>query len=106
MSAISPLTAGIEIARSISGSQSRAISPPGPEQFTADPFASDRQNLAAISPESLQLNNNAQTSGEKEAPALANESVSVSSSTGGGHSRGNLTAERAIRLYQTVSNLL
>ena len=104
MSLISPLTAGTDIARSFATSKSIAIVSPNEEKASADPFASDRLTLSKQANSKLQSDALAQDITNNTEPA--NQSVSVSSSTGESSVKGNLTKERAIRLYQAVSSLL
>ena len=106
MPTVPPLTPGIEIARAFGSSQSGSVLPPTAEDFVADPFVNDRITLSKQSLEKQQGNQIPSPPDSAEAPAPSNESVSVSSSVGQSNSRGNLTAEEAVRIYQAVAGLL
>lgn len=104
MSIINPVTAGTELSRSFSARQSTSALPPGPEQISADPFASDRLTLSRQA--SVQQQSDAHISASNNNSELPSEAVQVSSSTGESRSRGNLSRQQAISLYQAVSSLL
>ncbi len=104
MSIAIPLTAGIEIARSFAASQSSPSSPSDQDTAAADPFASDILKISRLAQEKQQ--NNSLVAASEESAEIPNEAVQVSSTVGLSRSRGNLTAQKAIALYQKVSSLL
>jgi len=104
MSIATPLTAGIEIARGFAASRSSPSSPSDQEAAAADPFASDVLKISRLAQEKQQ--NNSLVTASEENAEIPNESVQVSSTVGLSRSRGNLTEQKAIALYQKVASLL
>lgn len=104
MSIVNPVTAGNELARGFALRQATSVSPLDSEQLAVDPFVRDRVSISSQARQRQQQETQLQSS--RDGAELPNNSVSVSSSTGGSRSRANLTELQAIALYQRVASLL
>jgi len=101
-----PVTVGTEITRSFSARQSSSLNPPGPEKVSTNPFLSDTITLSKLASEKLRDDSLLETSEAQELTPTLVGSVGVTSSAGLSRSRGGLSAQQAIILYQRVSSLL